>query len=546
MFREYAEKFTIGNRLSMMMFLQFFIWGSWYVVGPLYLSSIGFDERDFFWMYSVGPIACLISPFFVGMIADRFFSTEKVLGVMHVLASLVMFYASTLMLADKPNPDLINIAFFVHMLFYFPTLALTNSLALHTMTDPEAQFPRIRVFGTIGWVAVGFLISRWQWDASINVFYLASGSGLLLGLYSFTLPHTPPPLAGQKVSLGELAGADAFVLFKHRPFLVFMVSSILICIPLAFYYQMAARAVGQAGIDNVGATMAWGQVSEIVFMLLMPLFFKRLGVKYMLLVGMFAWVLRYVLFAFGSPVPGVYAMLLFGIVLHGICYDFFFVTGQIYTDKVAPKEIRGQAQGMLALFTLGLGMLIGAYSAGEIEGFFTPKESKELHAELLEIGAETKEVSSKLDEKVAALSPEAKKEYETQTKALEALHVVYQAVGQKVPPVEKIGEKYTSVTGKEFDDQYLPLLKLHSQKHQLTSDSAEKAKKEQQLKKWFWIWILPALFAGAVMIGFFMTFEETEEIDSGDIPADDVESPVASEEGTESGEETSSSVENQE
>lgn len=535
MFRDYIEKFSISQRLSAMMFLQFFIWGSWYVVGPLYLGSIGFDEGDFAWMYSVGPIACLISPFFVGMIADRFFPTEKVLGVMHLLGGLVMIYATTLMRADEPDPNMINIAFFVHMIFYFPTLALTNSLALHTMTDPESQFPVIRVFGTIGWVVVGVLISWLAWDASINVFYLAAGSGILLGVYSFTLPHTPPPLAGEKVSARELIGADAFVLFKHKPFLIFLVSSVLICIPLAFYYQMAARAVGQAGIENVGGTMAYGQMSEIIFMLLMPLFFKRLGVKWMLLVGMFAWVLRYGLFALGAPVnesTGVsnyHWMLLVGILLHGICYDFFFVTGQIYTDKVAPKEIRGQAQGMLALFTLGLGMLIGAFSAGQVEGWFTPKESKELHAEIKDIGKKSATIGEELNSGLADLSDKKKAEFEDQTKALEALQTVYRTAEADIPDIEKLNQDYVAVANETFDTDLMPLLELQSEQNELSTDAASKGVKEQQLKKWFWIWLFPAIFAGVIMVGFYMMFNENEKIDAGDVDADEAASPVADE-----------------
>ncbi|MBD3675939.1 MAG: MFS transporter [Planctomycetaceae bacterium] len=541
MFREYIEKFSISQRLSAMMFLQFFIWGSWYVVGPLYLGSIGFDEGDFAWMYSVGPIACLISPFFVGMIADRFFPTEKVLGVMHLLAGLVMIYATTLMRADEPDPNMINVAFFVHMIFYFPTLALTNSLALHTMTDPESQFPVIRVFGTIGWVVVGVLISWLAWDASINVFYLAAGSGILLGVYSFTLPHTPPPLAGEKVSARELIGADAFVLFKHKPFLIFLVSSILICIPLAFYYQMAARAVGQAGIENVGGTMAYGQMSEIIFMLLMPLFFKRLGIKWMLLVGMFAWVLRYGLFALGAPVDessgvsNAQWMLIFGIVLHGICYDFFFVTGQIYTDKVAPKEIRGQAQGMLALFTLGLGMLIGAFSAGQVEGWFTPKESKELHAEIKDLGKKSGALGEELNTELAELSADKKSKFNNQTKALEALQTVYQTADADIPDIQKLNQDYVAVANKTFDTDLMPLLELQSEKNELSTKAAAKGVKEQQLKKWFWIWLLPAIFAGAIMFGFYVMFNEKEEIDAGDVEAGEAESPVADEVASDSG-----------
>ncbi|HUG18668.1 MAG TPA: nucleoside permease [Planctomycetaceae bacterium] len=534
MFRAYAEKFSIGQRLSVMMFLQFFIWGTWYVVGPLYLGGIGFDEADFGWMYSVGPIAGMISPFFVGMIADRFFPTEKVLGLMHLLGGAAMLYATTLMTADNPDPGMINLVFFIHMLFYFPTLALTNTLALHTMTDAESQFPVIRVFGTIGWVVAGQLISWLIWDSTINVFYLAAFSSFLLGFYSFTLPHIPPPLAGQKVTARELIGADAFVLLKHKPFLIFMVSSFLICIPLAFYYQMAARAVEQAGMDNVAGTMTYGQISEIFFMLLMPLCFRRLGVKYMLLVGMFAWVVRYILFAIGSPVDeatGVSQlqwMLLLGIVLHGICYDFFFVTGQIYTDKVAPKEIRGQAQGMLALFTLGLGMFIGAKSAGLVEGWNTPKESKALHQELLDDTQKSKQLAKELDDLLASLeqdAPEAREKFEQEAEIVEHLKGLYRGAELKTPDIPKLDHSYSMLTNKTLTPKLTEALQVQSDRNDLAAAMAKKQLDEKQLKNWRWIWLLPAIFAAAIMGAFFYTFNESEKIDSGETSPDDVEPP---------------------
>ena len=369
-----------------MMFLQFFVWGAWYVTAPLYLGTIGFDGTDFGLTYSVGPIAGILSPFFVGMVADRFFSTERVLGVLHITGGLLMFAATTLMNPEAPaTPSIINGVFFAHMLCYFPTLALTNSLAMHHVTDSEKEFPLIRVFGTIGWIVAGLVLGWLAWANRIEMFHLTGAAAILLGFYCFTLPHTPPPLKGKKASLRELLGADAFVLLKQRQFLVFMASSFLVCIPLAFYYQIAAKAVQQAGIENVPAMMSLGQGSEILFMILMPLFFRRLGVKWMLLIGMLAWVARYALFAAGAP-DGIRWMMIAGILLHGICYDFFFVTGQIYTDRVAPAGIRAQAQGMLVLFTLGLGMLIGAQVAGVVEERNTPAESVALNAEVQELG----------------------------------------------------------------------------------------------------------------------------------------------------------------
>ncbi|MCY4586147.1 MAG: MFS transporter [Bryobacterales bacterium] len=445
---------TVGIRLALMMFLQFFIWGAWYVTAPLYLGTIGFDGTDFGLTYSVGPIAGILSPFFVGMIADRFFSTERVLGVLHFIGGGLMFVATMLMNPEHPAlPNVINGVFFAHMLCYFPTLALTNSLTMRHVRDSEKEFPLIRVFGTIGWIAAGLVLGWLAWDNRIEMFHLAGASALLMGLYCFTLPHTPPPSAGQDVSWRELLGADAFVLLKQRPFLVFMASSFLVCIPLAFYYQLAAKAVQQAGIANVAAVMTMGQGSEILFMILMPLFFKRLGVKWMLLVGMFAWVSRYVLFAVGAP-DAVRWMMIVGILLHGICYDFFFVTGQIYTDRIAPTGIRAQAQGLLVLFTLGLGMLIGAQVAGIVEERNTPAASISLNAEVQQLGT-----------RIAALEQQA-------------------------------------TTGTDA---------LQQQINTLLVERTEKSIAALQAVHWRTIWVLPASLAAIVMLIFGLFFREDRE-----------------------------------
>ena len=378
----------VAQRLAVMMFLEFFIWGAWYVSAPLYLGNIGFDGADIGWTYSVGPIAAMVSPLFVGMIADRFFPSEKVLGVLHILGGLFMAGSTLLMNPESPaSPDIINLVFLAHTLCYFPTLALTNSLAMHHIVDSKKEFPIIRVFGTLGWIFVGFLLGWIGWQDRVEMFWLSGGAAIVLGLYSFTLPHTPPPARGRKVSAAQLLGADALQLLKNRSFTIFLISSFLLCIPLAFYYQLAARSVQQAGIENVTGTMIWGQVSEVGFMLLMPLFFARLGVKRMLAVGMVAWIARYALFAVGAP-AAIAWMMIGGIVLHGICYDFFFVTGQIYTDHVAPKEIRSQAQGLLAMLTLGLGMFIGAQVGGRIEVKYTPAASIAASAEAQDLAAQ--------------------------------------------------------------------------------------------------------------------------------------------------------------
>lgn len=379
----------IRIKLSIMMFIQFFVWGAWYVTAPNYLSGIGFTPADFGWTYSVGPIAGMISPFFVGMIADRFFPTQRVLAVMHLAGGLIMFTATRLMMIEAPSPTAINWVFFGYMLTFYPTLALTNTLAMRNMTDPEKQFPSIRVFGTIGWIVAGLALTQLSWDTTINMFYLTAASAIALGVISFFLPHTPPADSDGKITIREILGLDALILLKDRSYLIFMISSLLICIPLAFYYQIASRVVELVELP-IGMTMSYGQMSEIFFMLVMPFFFRRLGVKWMLAVGMLAWVVRYALFAIGASSEVVW-MIIGGIVLHGICYDFFFVTGQIYTDKVAPKEIRGQAQGMLVLFTLGLGMFIGAQVAGKIEGAHTTSESIELKDQ---VAAKSEEIAA--------------------------------------------------------------------------------------------------------------------------------------------------------
>ncbi len=391
-----SQPTAVAARLSAMMFLQFFIWGAWYVTPYLYLGKIGFFSSDIGWTYSVGPIAGMITPFILGMVADRFFATERILGVLHILGAGAMALAAYLMKQPYPDPKTINLVFFLYMLTYFPTLALTNSLALHNMTNAEKQFPLIRVFGTLGWIAAGGAISLLSWDDQLQMFYVAAGAAALMGVYSFTLPHTPPPAKGQSFSAREALGVDAFVLLKQPSFAVFMASSFLVCIPLAFYYQLTGRYVGQSGFENVAFTMSFGQMSEVIFMLAMPLFFARLGVKWMLCVGMLAWVIRYGLFALGAD-DGVAWMIIGGILLHGICYDFFFVTGQIYTDNVAPPKIRSQAQGMLVLFTLGLGMFIGAQICGQVEAMFTPDQAKTYLADAEELGKNYNTLRARLD-----------------------------------------------------------------------------------------------------------------------------------------------------
>lgn len=368
-------------RLSVMMFLQFFVWGAWYVsmTGFMVEKSMGGLIPA---AYSVGPIAAIVSPFFLGLIADRFFATERVLGVLHIVGGGVLFLAPSVARAFNVESDgsaflqPYTLVLLGHMLCYMPTLGLTTSLSFHNLPNREKQFPLVRVWGTIGWIVGNIAVSMLPGkDQAAQQFYMAGGAAVLLGLFSFTLPHTPAPSKGKKPTLSEIIGLDSLSLLAKPNYLIFILASFLLCIPLAGYYAYARMYVEAAGaVVNESAvfTMSFGQMSEILFMLVMPLCFARLGVKWMLAVGMLAWVVRYGLFALGWDDRVVW-MVLGGVVLHGICYDFFFVTGMIYVDQAARKEIRSQAQGFLVLVTQGLGMLIGANAFGALVAKYTTK-----------------------------------------------------------------------------------------------------------------------------------------------------------------------------
>jgi nucleoside transporter len=354
-------------RLSTMMFLEFFIWGAWYTTIAVYMTNRGMETLTY-WPYTVNPIAAFLAPFFLGLVADRYFATERVLGVLHLLGGVVMFVVPQF----TGSPTVFILLLLLYNLCYMPTLGLANSLAFHHIQAQEKQFPLIRVFGTIGWIVAGLFISWVLSPLSGKVaeqtalpIYTTAAASIVLGLFSFTLPHTPPPAAGQRVSVRSIVGLDALAQLGDRPFYVFITASFLLCIPLAAYYNFTQIFLGNAGVTKIAATQTFGQMSEVGFMLLMPLMFVRLGVKRMLMVGMAAWVLRYALFALAAP-AAIFTLILIGILLHGVCYDFFFVTGQIYVDKRSTPAIRGQAQGLLVLVTYGLGMFIGAQLAGRV------------------------------------------------------------------------------------------------------------------------------------------------------------------------------------
>lgn len=362
---------TIYSRLSFMMFLQFFIWGAWFVTVGSYLGEIGFNGTEIGTTYLMNNIAAILSPFFIGMVADRFFSSQKVMGVLHIVGGSILYFATSI---TETAPLILTLL--VYNACYMPTLALVNSISFQQMKSPGEQFPKIRVWGTIGWVTAGLSINFVLGSMVDNVelttlpLKMAAAFSMLLGLYSFSLPNTPPRNTGKDVSVGDILGIKALKLLKDTSFAVFVLSSLLISIPLAFYYSFTNLFLNDLNVENAASIQSMGQMSEVLFMVLMPWFFVRLGLKKMLLVGMLAWLVRYGMFAMGNTDEMVW-MLFLGIALHGICYDFFFVTGQIYVDKKAPKDIRASAQGFITLITYGIGMGIGSVISGNILDMFT-------------------------------------------------------------------------------------------------------------------------------------------------------------------------------
>jgi len=357
---------SVRVRLSVLMFLQYFVWGAWYVTMGTWLGeTLHFSGEQIGLAAGTTAVAAIISPFFVGMVADRFMATERILAVLHVVGGAVLFYAS---LQTRFGP--FYAVLLAYALCYMPTLALSNSLSFRQMDDPGREFPPIRVLGTIGWIVAGLFIGTLGLEATARPLQLAAGGSVLLGIFCLALPHTPPiTTRGARATVGSIIGLDALKLMGERSFAVFVAGSFLVCIPLQFYYAFANLFLNEIGVSNAAGKMTMGQMSEIGFMLVMPWFFRRLGVKWMLLVGMGAWTARYGFFAFGTHADLVW-MLYAGILLHGVCYDFFFVTGQIYVDRKAPPDLRAAAQGFIAFVTLGVGMFIGSWASGKIVDLF--------------------------------------------------------------------------------------------------------------------------------------------------------------------------------
>ena len=355
---------TIRIKLSVMMFLEFFIWGAWFVTLGTYLlknlNTTGTQVGTAFLTQSIGAI---VAPFIIGLIADRFFSAQKILGVLHLAGAALLWLAST-----APDFGAFYPYILTYMILYMPTLALVNSISFRQMQNPQKEFATIRVLGTLGWIVAGLTIGWLNWEQGGQLeltFRMAGGAAALLGVFSFTLPATPPVKRAGPITMGELLGLEAIGLLRNRSYLIFFLASVAICVPLSFYYGFTNPFLNEMGMKSAAGVQSLGQVSEVLFMLLIPVFFVRLGVKKMLAIGMLAWVVRYLFFAYGNG-DSAYWLLIAGIVVHGICYDFFFVTGQIYTDNLAGEQSKSAAQGFITLATYGVGMLIGSLLSGQI------------------------------------------------------------------------------------------------------------------------------------------------------------------------------------
>ena len=460
------------------MFLQFFVWGAWFATLGL---CLGANELGDFagGAYGSAPIGAMIAPLFLGLIADRFFPSQVVMAVLFLIGGLLLLSVPSV--AASGNGNLMVWLMIGNMLTYMPTLGLANSIAFSHLD--RIVFPKVRVWGTIGWIIAGLVVGIVGWSAEFNMFYLAGGASIALGAFSFLLPHTPAPAKGEKVDARALLMVDAFALFKRPAFAVFMVCSTLICVPLAYYYGVTSMFLQNTGFLQPASTMTIGQISEIFFMLLIPFFFRRLGVKWMILVGMLAWVARYLLFAFGAP-DQVALMLFAGVALHGICYDFFFVTGFMYTDKVAPKKVRSQAQSMLVFFTQGLGMYVGYAITFGI--FFQGAGS------------------------------------------LFKIPVDFSGWGDGVPG---FGDLTAEISGLRDGDQGGPISQLFQMFSKGMPEGVDPKLLSDTMAQWQSFWMLPAIIAGAIAVIFFLAFWDKIQVteEDGDEDLSEAEEPAAEE-----------------
>ncbi|MEP6735355.1 MAG: nucleoside permease [Chryseolinea sp.] len=359
-------KGTVFVKLAIMMLLEYFIWGAWYVTMSTYMAEhLNATAVQIGAAYSALAIATMISPFFVGMVADKYFPAQKILGVLHIVGGVLLYLATTV----SENTGFYWVIL-IYSLLYMPSIALSNSIAFTQMNDPGKQFPWIRVFGTVGWILSGIVIGNLGLEKTTSTFHIAAGASLALGIFGFILPNTPPKPASSNTGALNAVGSDAFVLFKDKSYLIFFIAAILVCIPLSFYYGFANLFLNQVGMTNAAGKMILGQLSEGIFILAIPFLFNKVGVKNMLMLGMGAWILRYICFAYGDAESNIW-MLYAGIILHGICYDFFFVTGYMYTEKKAGEKIKSAAQGLFTFATYGAGMFIGTWFSGFAADHYT-------------------------------------------------------------------------------------------------------------------------------------------------------------------------------
>jgi nucleoside transporter len=359
-------KAGIRTRLSAMMFIQYFLWGAWYVTLGTWLSkTLHFSAQQVGWAAGATAVGAIISPFFVGIIADRTFATQKVVACLHAVGAILLFVTSR-----QTTFAMFYASVLAYCICYMPTLALTSALALRQTTDAQREFGSLRVFGTIGWIAAGLLVGTLGLEASEKPMLIAAAVSAFMALYCLTLPDTPPLAKAAKTGLGDVIPKESLIILRQRSMAVFAIASFLICIPLQFYYAFTNLFLNEAGVSNAASRMTGGQMSELLCMLLIPWFFRKLGVKYMLAVGMLAWAIRYVCFAFGDAGPLMW-MFWVGIILHGICFDFFFVVGQIYIDKESSAALRAATQGLITFITYGLGMFVGSWLSGLVVGAYT-------------------------------------------------------------------------------------------------------------------------------------------------------------------------------
>lgn len=358
--------FSLSARLSLMMFLNYVVWGAWYVTIATYLTStLHFTGLQAGAVFGTTAVASMISPFFVGLIADRYFSAERVLASLHVIGAVLLYAVS-----KATTFGSVYALMLAYCLCYFPTISLTNSLTLRNISDAGKQFPLIRVFATLGWIVIGVVVGKMNIETTATPFLLAAGASIVMAAFSLTLPHTPPAPAVGPANFRTILGLDALVMLKQPSFLVFSIASLLACIPLTFYFSFTNTYLNELKVENAAGKMTLGQVSEVVMMLLMPFIFRRISVKGILLLGLAAWAARYALLAYGDPLSGMW-MFYLAILLHGVCYDFFFMTGQLYTDQEAPAHLRGTAQGFITFLTYGIGMFLGSMLSGSAVDFFS-------------------------------------------------------------------------------------------------------------------------------------------------------------------------------